>query len=43
MVLKMPEYIENFECFYFDSDENGWVNLGIAKYYGKKSVRRAEE
>lgn len=43
VVLKMPEYIENFECFYFDSDENGWVNLGIAKYYGKKSVRRAEE
>lgn len=43
VVLAMPEYIENFECLYFDSDENGWVNVGIAKYYGKKSVRCASE
>lgn len=42
VVLEMPEYIEDFECFYFDSDEEGWVNQGIAAYYGKKSVRRAE-
>lgn len=42
VVLEMPEYIEDFECFYFDSDEEGWVNQGIAAYYGKKSVRRLE-
>lgn len=42
VVLEMPEYIEDFECFYFDADEDGWVNRGIAQYYGKKSVRRAE-
>ena len=42
VVLEMPEYIDDFECFYFDSDENGWVNQGIAAYYGKKSVRRTE-
>lgn len=42
VVLEMPEYIEDFECFYFDSDPDGWVNQGIAKYYGKKSVRRAQ-
>lgn len=42
VVLRMPEYIEDFECFYFDSDEDGWVNRGIAAYYGKRSVRRAE-
>ena len=42
VVLEMPEYIEDFECFYFDVDESGWVNQGIAAYYGKKSVRRAE-
>lgn len=41
VVLDMPEYIEDFECFYFDSDPEGWVNRGIAAYYGKKSVRRA--
>ena len=39
--LEMPEYIEDFECFYIDEDEEGWVNQGIAAYYGKKSVRRA--
>ncbi len=42
VVLEMPEYIEDFECFYFDADENGWVNQGIAAYYGKRSVRRAQ-
>ncbi len=40
--LEMPEYIEDFECLYFDEDETGWVNQGIASYYGKKSVRRAQ-
>lgn len=40
--LEMPEYIEDFECFYIDEDENGWVNQGIAAYYGKQSVRRAQ-
>lgn len=40
--LEMPEYIEDFECFYIDEDETGWVNQGIAAYYGKKSVRRAQ-
>ena len=43
VVIKMPEYIENFECFYFDEDENGWVNVGIAAYYHKNSVRRKAE
>lgn len=42
VVLEMPEYIDDFECFYFDSDAEGWVNQGIAEYYGKKSVRRLE-
>ena len=42
VVLEMPEYIEDFECFYFDPDEDGWVNQGIAAYYGKKSLRRAQ-
>lgn len=40
VVLEMPEYIENFECFYFDEDENGWVNVAIAQYYDKNSVKR---
>lgn len=43
VVLEVPDYIDDFECFYLDSDENGWVNVGIAKYYGKKSVRQTEE
>lgn len=43
VVLEMPDDIDDFECFYLDSDENGWVNVGIAEYYGKKSVRRTEE
>lgn len=42
VVLEMPDYIDDFECFYFDEDENGWVNQGIAAYYGKRSVRRAQ-
>lgn len=42
VVLTMPDYIADFECFYFDSDPEGWVNEGIAAYYGKKSVRRGE-
>lgn len=42
VVLEMPEFIEDFECFYIDEDENGWVNQGIAAYYGKRSVRRAQ-
>lgn len=41
VVLVLPEYIENFECFYLDEDENGWVNVGIAQYYHKNSVKRA--
>lgn len=40
--LEMPEHIEDFECFYIDEDEDGWVNQGIAAYYGKRSVRRAQ-
>lgn len=40
--LEMPDYIDDFECLYFDEDENGWVNQGIAAYYGKRSLRRAQ-
>lgn len=40
--LEMPDFIDDFECFYFDEDEDGWVNQGIAAYYGKRSVRRAQ-
>ncbi len=43
VVLEMPEYIEDFECFYFDEDENSWVNVGIAQYYHKNSVRRQSQ
>ncbi len=43
VVIAMPDYIDGFECFYFDEDETAWVNVGIAEYYGKKSVRRKEE
>lgn len=42
VILEMPEYIDDFECLYFDEDEAGWVNQGIAAYYGKKSLRRAQ-
>jgi len=43
VVLPMPGCIEHFECFYFDEDETAWVNVGIAKYYGKESVKREKE
>lgn len=43
VVLRMPNYIDNFECFYFDDDENGWVNVAMAKYYHKNTVRRKPE
>ncbi|MCM1174305.1 MAG: DUF6056 family protein [Blautia sp.] len=43
VILPMPEYIDNFECFYFDEDETAWVNVGLAQYYGKKSVKREGE
>ena len=43
VVLRMPSYIENFECFYFDDDETAWVNVGLAEYYHKKSVKRKNE
>ena len=43
VVLRMPDYIDNFECFYFDEDESGWVNVGIAEYYHKNSVKRQTE
>lgn len=43
VVLRMPEYIDNFECFYFDEDADGWVNVGIAAYYHKNSVRKKPE
>lgn len=43
VVIKMPAYIENFECFYFDDDETAWVNVGIAEYYHKESVKRKNE
>ncbi|MCM1153964.1 MAG: DUF6056 family protein [Roseburia sp.] len=40
VVIPMPAYIDNFECFYFDDDPTAWVNVGLAKYYHKKSVIR---
>ena len=43
VVLKMPAYIDNFECFYFDEDETSWVNVGLAQYYHKESVKRKNE
>lgn len=43
VVLEVPEYIEDFECFYLDEDENGWVNVGMAQYYHKNSVRKKGE
>lgn len=43
VVLEMPEYINNFECFYLDEDESGWVNIGVAQYYNKNSVKRKSE
>ena len=43
VVLGMPGYIDNFTCFYFDEDENGWVNVAMAKYYHKNTVKRKAE
>lgn len=43
VILEMPEYIDNFECFYLDEDESGWVNVGVAQYYHKNSVKRKAE
>lgn len=43
VILPMPDYIDNFECFYFDDDETAWVNVGLAEYYHKKSVKRKDE
>lgn len=43
VVVEVPAFIENFECFYLDEDEDGWVNAGVAEYYHKRSVRRKPE
>lgn len=43
VVLEVPGYIEDFECFYLDEDENGWVNVGMAQFYNKNSVRKKAE
>lgn len=43
VVVQVPAYIENFECFYLDENADGWVNVGVAEYYHKNSVRRAAE
>ena len=43
VVVEVPAFIENFECFYLDEDEDGWVNVGVAEYYHKRSVRRKPE
>lgn len=42
VVLPMPGWIDHFACFYFDEDETSWVNVGIAEYYGKESVKCGE-
>ncbi len=39
VVIALPGFIENFECFYLDEDADGWVNVGVARYYHKNSVR----
>lgn len=43
VALPVPEYIENFECFYLDEDPDGWVNVGVAQFYHKNSVRKQAE
>lgn len=43
VVIRMPSFIENFECFFFDDDETGWVNVALAEYYHKNSVKRKNE
>lgn len=42
VVIEIPPFIENFECFYLDEDIDGWVNVGVARYYGKRSVKAAQ-
>lgn len=42
VVIEIPPFIENFACFYLDEDEDGWVNVGVARYYGKRSVKAAQ-
>lgn len=43
VALDVPEYIEDFECFYLDEDADGWVNVGVAQFYHKNSVRKNGE
>ena len=43
VVIRMPDYINHFTCFYFDEDENGWVNVAMAEYYHKNTVKRKAE
>lgn len=43
VVVEVPAYIENFECFYLDEDAQGWVNVGMAQYYHKNSIRKKPE
>lgn len=43
VAVYVPEYIDNFECFYLDEDADGWVNVGVAKFYHKNSVRKQVE
>lgn len=42
VIIEIPPFIENFECFYLDEDIDGWVNVGVARYYGKRSVKAAQ-
>lgn len=39
VVIEIPAFIEDFECFYLDEDIDGWVNRGVARYYQKNSVK----
>lgn len=43
VVIEVPAFIENFACFYLDEDETGWVNVGVARYYHKNSVKAAPQ
>lgn len=43
VIVDVPEYIPYFECFYLDEDAAGWVNVGMAEYYHKNSVRKRAE
>lgn len=40
VVVEVPEAIDYFECFYLEEDAGGWVNVGVAEYYHKNSVRK---